>query len=227
MDDNTGWILLTQPAEDGHLLWTDERKNGSPVMRYREVPHSPTAVAFRIRTGRDPRGQVFAACGLQHCVAPDHVQDQTERRAARSASRPHLPGRYGHDQAEHGRYTPGGSPYCARCSYLSKHPELDDRAARPMSLAEALGDRIEQTGGCHARWIGLRNSRGNPYLSWSGRQLAPSRMVFRLHHSREPEGDVRPACPVRQCLAGPCLQDRPLRKEADRLYRAVFGPDAP
>ncbi|MER5951193.1 hypothetical protein ABT127_34665 [Streptomyces sp. NPDC001904] len=225
------WASCTRPGEDGHLLWTGERngKSGSPVMRHRDTGYSPAAVAFRQRTGRDPHGYVFAACGQRHCVAPDHVQDQDERAAARTALRgAPVPGtcRYGHAQAAHGRFEPDGTAYCARCSYLTKHPDLDDRPTLPKDLSEALNRNIEMLDQVHARWTGPR-ANGRPYLFFGGTRLTPAREVFRLHHGREPSGQVRPVCTVDECIAVFCLQDRTLRTAEARLYRAVFGRAAP
>ncbi|MFD7101897.1 hypothetical protein [Streptomyces celluloflavus] len=119
------WATHTRPVDGGHLEWTGERgsSSGTPVMRYREESYSPAAVAFRQRHDREPVGQVFAECGMRQCVAPDHVEDEAGRARTReqlryltggSERRPYC--RRGHDQAEHGRYSPSGVAYCATCS---------------------------------------------------------------------------------------------------------------
>jgi hypothetical protein len=121
------WRACTEPVEGGHLRWTGPRqkRSGSPVMRYREKPVSPAAVAFRIRTGRDPVGYCFAECGYPHCVAPEHVDDAATRDRDRGTlrlliGRPERPTTcaHGHDQAVHGRFERDGRAYCGAC----KHP---------------------------------------------------------------------------------------------------------
>ncbi|MFF4752676.1 hypothetical protein ACWD5R_11330 [Streptomyces sp. NPDC002514] len=118
------WAAFTQPADGGHLEWTGERAatSATPVLRYKEESHSPAAVAFRIRTGRDAVGYAIADCGRQHCVAPDHVEDEAGRKRNREQLRYLTGGQerkpfcvHGHDQAEHGRYKPDGTAYCEAC----------------------------------------------------------------------------------------------------------------
>lgn len=133
---NEKWQHYTRPAMGGHLEWTGERQStsGSPVLRYREHSVSPAAVAFRIRHGREPVGYVMADCGLHHCIAPDHVEDELLRTATRETLRL-ITGRtprsercvHGHDQTMHGRYETDGRSYCRRCKAERKTPT---RAAR-------------------------------------------------------------------------------------------------
>ncbi|MFP3990682.1 hypothetical protein U9R90_25095 [Streptomyces sp. E11-3] len=118
------WAANTQPVKGGHLRWTGERgaSAGTPVMRYKEESYSPAAIAFRIRHGREPEGYAFAECGLNHCVAPDHVDDQPGRARTREQlryltggrARPELCCR-GHDQSVHGLYESDGRAYCGEC----------------------------------------------------------------------------------------------------------------
>ncbi|MET9099988.1 hypothetical protein [Streptomyces antibioticus] len=118
------WAAHTRMLEGGHREWTGERvgKSRTPVMRYREKSYSPFAIAFRQRTGRDPVGQAKAECDLHQCVAPEHVEDEPGRTRLREqlslvmGRAPRKPRcRRGHDQAEHGRYSPDGVPYCQTC----------------------------------------------------------------------------------------------------------------
>lgn len=124
------WATFTRPADDGgHVEWTGERQksNGTPVMRYREKPYTAARVAFIVKYGREPVGYVFAECGVRHCVAPAHVDDEPGRLRAREQLR-FLTGRgepretcaAGHDRAEHGRYGGDGRPYCAACKRARK-----------------------------------------------------------------------------------------------------------
>jgi hypothetical protein len=123
------WEKYTRPVDGGHLEWTGERQrtSGTPVMRYREQIHTAARIAFRIRYGRDPQGHTFADCGMRHCVAPDHVQDEPGRIRLREQLR-YLTGkkarpgkcRHGHDQAVHGRYETDGRSYCEACKASAK-----------------------------------------------------------------------------------------------------------
>ncbi|WP_138964258.1 hypothetical protein [Streptomyces sp. YIM 121038] len=117
------WAQFVQPAEHGHLEWTGPLRATTPVMRHKGKHYSPAAIAFRIQHGREPKGMVFAECGRPHCVAPAHVEDEPGRLRAREQFRYLRGGRerkpfcgQGHDQAEHGRYGPDGTAYCAACN---------------------------------------------------------------------------------------------------------------
>ncbi|NED73334.1 hypothetical protein G3I51_13475 [Streptomyces sp. SID9944] len=118
------WRQYARPTSDGHMEWTGERRpgTGSPLLSFKERHHSAAAVAFRIRTGRDPQGYAMADCDMKHCVAPDHVEDAPGRRRNREQLR-YLTGRRaaperckaGHDQTEHGRIAADGRAYCNTC----------------------------------------------------------------------------------------------------------------
>jgi hypothetical protein len=111
---------------DGHTGWTGRRNRvgGAPVIRHlgREMPAA--AVVFEQRTGRTPVGICRADCGVQHCLTPDHVVDDIERRAVRMAERSlyGLPMKpwdecpEGHGWNEHGRIEPDLTPYCKQCN---------------------------------------------------------------------------------------------------------------
>lgn len=123
------WAARTRPVDGGHLEWTGERQraSGTPVLRYREESYSPTAIAFRLRHGHDAQGYVIAGCGMQHCVAPAHVDDQAARVHTREQLR-YLKGggrraavcRHGHNQVIHGLYETDGRAYCGECKRLSR-----------------------------------------------------------------------------------------------------------
>ncbi|MEW2393100.1 hypothetical protein AB0933_32540 [Streptomyces venezuelae] len=228
------WAQSTKPVEGGHLAWTGLRgSSGTPVMTYREQSHSPAAIAFRIRTGRDAQGQAFAECGLRHCVAPEHVHDEAERIVAReelhSGAAP-AACRYGHDWDVHGRYERDGRAYCARCKWLCKNSARDDRVrpAGPRTPEEMLQQLSEEVEDGHVVWRG-QAYRGSPGMRWDKRTLSPARLAFRMHHGRAPQGQVTRSCTVGHCIAGPCLLDQPMRqteRKVERLYDSIFGTAA-
>lgn len=123
------WATKTRPVGDGHLEWTGSRQkpSGTPTLVYKGKTYTAAAIAFRIKTGREPQGYAYAECGLQHCIAPDHVDDEAGRAQVREQLR-YLTGgqerspacKAGHDQAAHGRYSPAGVAYCHACHLASK-----------------------------------------------------------------------------------------------------------
>ncbi|WP_405676874.1 hypothetical protein OG292_19715 [Streptomyces sp. NBC_01511] len=128
------WAASTKPVDGGHLAWTGSRQSTSrtPVMRYGDRMLTAAGIAFRIRTGREPQGYVYAECGFNHCVAPAHVDDEAARRKTREVLR-YLSGRgerpakcgRGHDQAVDGLLTPDGRSYCGGCKRERRSAELE------------------------------------------------------------------------------------------------------
>lgn len=125
------WAALTRPLDGGHLEWLGQRgaSSNTPVMKYKDRTYSAAGIAFRQRTGREPVGQVYAECGVTHCIAPAHVDDQPGRLRTREQLR-YIKGFrarkpvcvHGHDQAVWGRYEPDGDAYCDACKAASKRP---------------------------------------------------------------------------------------------------------
>lgn len=127
------WALFTKPVDGGHLEWIGTRGTASstPVLSYKEKLYTAAVIAFRIKHGREPEGYVKAECGLQHCVAPDHVEDEAGRIRLREQLRFLVGGPerkekcvHGHDLAVHGRFSPDGrTAYCEACKVVRKRAE--------------------------------------------------------------------------------------------------------
>lgn len=233
------WASRTRPVDGGHLEWTGERAKatGTPVMRYKEVGYSPAAVAFEIRHGQRPQGYVKAECGYQHCVAPDHVNDEAGRQEARLRLRAErglgdIPTKCagGHDQAEHGKLEPDGRSYCGMCKVEDKrrrrNPSLPSpQWRRARTLEEAFRQRTEPLDNGHVRWTGSA-SQTTPSMWWQGTVLCAYKIGFRIRHGREPVGVVTSDCDVPMCVGGNCLVDQPMRaanRRADAAFDAIFG----
>lgn len=227
-----------RPVEDGHAEWTGRltKSNATPVFTHRERTYSARQIGFRARTGRDPVGYVMTECDRKGCVAPEHLADEPERierraRLAKESGRPSVItecGR-GHDVATHRRYTPDGQPYCGTCHALTRQARKEgkpvSRPPRAGSAGQAFRLRTQPVDGGHVLWTGT-TSHGTPALQWRGKPASPYRLAFRLHYGREPEGYVTAACDVPLCVAGPCMQDRPMRKQTDALFASIFGTAA-
>lgn len=69
----------TEPVDGGHLRWTGYLQKGVPLLGRRGGNLTVYRVAFELKHGRKPVGQVRATCGYPRCVAPDHVQDRPMR----------------------------------------------------------------------------------------------------------------------------------------------------
>lgn len=118
------WRKATKPVPGGHLEWTGSRvgESRTPVLFHQDTTHTAARVSFRLRTGRDPVGPVRSECGVLHCVAPEHVEDEPGRARLREQLRNVLglgprpdKCRRGHDQATHGRLAPDSTAYCEAC----------------------------------------------------------------------------------------------------------------
>jgi hypothetical protein len=228
------WRAYTRPVDGGHLEWTGPRagSTGTPQMRHGKDRYSGAAVAFRIHHGRPPRGYVIADCGYPHCVAPEHVLDETGRwqkrlevREARGLGPIPEQCPAGHDMSRYARLEPDGIAYCQECKRLDKRAargECEPRSGRPASLEEAFRRHTEPVDGGHVRWTGP-TPKGLPTFWFARRPHTAYRVAFRLEHGRDPDGLVKPGCDRPQCVAGPHLEDRPMRKRTDSLFTAIFG----
>lgn len=76
-----GFRARTRRTGDGHLEWTGAVNDGHPRIKYDGHFYSAYRLAFRLRTGRDPRGYARPVCGRGLCVEPAHVEDTPGRRA--------------------------------------------------------------------------------------------------------------------------------------------------
>jgi hypothetical protein len=233
------WALFTKPVDGGHTEWTGTRgtSSGTPVLSYKDQLHTAAAVAFKIHNGREPHGYVLPACGMRHCVTPDHVNDeagrQRDRRQVRTdrgfGDRPATCVR-GHDQAECGRLEPDGTAYCETCKAEDKHAQrnpalLSLRQRRTRSLKDAFRQRFMLVDGGHRQWTGT-TSHTTPSIWWQGTTHSAYKVAFRLHHGRDPEGMVTSVCEVRLCVAGGCLLDQRMRhanERADKAFASIFG----
>lgn len=75
----------TEQLDDGHLRWTGHfNRKGTPLVRHAQKLHTAYRIAFRIRTGREPVGYAGPSCGMEHCVAPAHIDDQAARERNRT-----------------------------------------------------------------------------------------------------------------------------------------------
>jgi DNA-binding NarL/FixJ family response regulator len=119
------WHQHARETEGGHMAWDGPRASGSgtPILRQLGSWYSAAAVAFEIRTGRTPHGQVKTECDVKHCVAPACVEDETGRQALRLMTRrlqgmPDPPTGTctgGHDLAVEGRLDAALRSYCEGC----------------------------------------------------------------------------------------------------------------
>jgi len=70
----------TEDAGEGHVRWTGwHTGHGTPAVRWRGRLLTAYRIAFALQHGRLPDGRVAPTCGESWCVAPGHVQDQTQR----------------------------------------------------------------------------------------------------------------------------------------------------
>ncbi|MEU7092945.1 hypothetical protein [Kitasatospora aureofaciens] len=79
------YSLFTRPGEDGHVEWTGPRQqNHTPVLRLNRQCRTAFRHAFIALHGREPVGNVMPVCGVQQCVAGEHLADRPMREAQRT-----------------------------------------------------------------------------------------------------------------------------------------------
>ncbi|MFF2852617.1 hypothetical protein ACFVT5_40950 [Streptomyces sp. NPDC058001] len=69
----------TRPTPDGHLDWTGTFLASVPSLHVEGRQTSARRLAFRLRYGREPVGNVLPGCGYSACVHPDHIEDKPMR----------------------------------------------------------------------------------------------------------------------------------------------------
>ena len=92
----------------------------------------------------------------------------------------------------------------------------------PATLDEAFRQHAQPTEDGHVTWTGSV-VEGGPRVKFEGKAYYARRLAFRFHHGREPVGKITVACGRAVCVAGRCMEDRPMREKAAELYAAVFG----
>lgn len=93
-------------------------------------------------------------------------------------------------------------------------------ASSPQDLYRA---RTRPAPGGHLEWLGYRTNAGTPFFRWNRRGYTAGRVAFVMQHGRQPVGQVRAGCDYPGCVAGPCLQDQPMRDQLNTQYAAIFG----
>jgi hypothetical protein len=79
---------LAVPAEGGHARWTGPvSSKGVAVVWIRSTARSAARIAFQLRHGREPVGNVKSTCEMEQCVAGSHLEDRPMREANRRADR--------------------------------------------------------------------------------------------------------------------------------------------
>ena len=111
-----------------------------------------------------------------------------------------------------------------RCARIALELPAPRRGRPPQDPEAAYRAHAEPADGGHMRWTGPWTSRGVPIVRSKGRQITAYRQAFRMFHGREPEGHVTPACDLPHCVAGPHLEDRPMRARSEAVFTAIFGP---
>lgn len=140
--------FIGEPDAAGHVEWNGPRNQGTPVFKLSGREYSAAAVAFERRTGRKPVGTCRADCGVKHCIADSHVQDDLERRSVRLQLRA-LEGLEApwdvcpkglHSWSEYGRVEPDLTVYCLACNTERARKSRANRKARDKDYVEELLD---------------------------------------------------------------------------------------
>lgn len=117
----TDWRTNTQPTDDGHLIWTALRHNGTPTLVAGKRRHSAPAYVYTTHHGRPPVGKVTTSCRILGCVEPTHLLDYNDRQelyqllaAKRFKSNRQTCGN-GHAWSENGAFERTGQRRCDAC----------------------------------------------------------------------------------------------------------------
>lgn len=114
---------------------------------------------------------------------------------------------------------------CSRALVARVRRDLDlpayqrGKRATAQTLEQVFMERSRPAPGGHREWTAQFAASGTPVLSWRGLHVTAGRVAFRIAQGREPEGQVRPTCPVPHCVEPAHQADR-LMRQAARAPRA-------
>lgn len=78
----------------------------------------------------------------------------------------------------------------------------------------------------HMRWSGSVSSSGVPRVRSGGKEISATHAIFERRTGRKPQGQVRPGCQVKHCVAPRHLMDDLERRKVRLQVRALMGyPD--
>ena len=78
----------TRPIGSGHLLWIGHRsKDNTPRCCFNKTSLPAPRASFLLHHGREPIGKALPTCGLDYCVAGEHLADRPMREANQRADR--------------------------------------------------------------------------------------------------------------------------------------------
>lgn len=103
-------------------------------------------------------------------------------------------------------------------------PQLD---SQPLTLEEKWASKTRPIAGGHLEWTGSHGtSAGTPVLVYRGTLQTAARIAFRIKHGREHEGQAKPECTLRHCVAPDHVLDTPGRTATRERLRLLMGMGA-
>ncbi|MEV7684504.1 hypothetical protein [Streptomyces bungoensis] len=105
--------------------------------------------------------------------------------------------------------------------------ELPNVVAQPLTLEQKWRSLTRPLEGGHLEWLGERVGKSRtPVMRYKERSFSPAGIAFTLQHGRQPEGQVKAECGVRQCVAPAHVEDEPGRRRIrEQLRRILGGPE--
>jgi len=96
--------------------------------------------------------------------------------------------------------------------------------AQPLSLEEKWQERTRPVEGGHLEWTGERaNTSRTPVMRYRGKTFTAAAIAFRRRTGRDPVGQVKAECDMRQCVAPEHVEDEPGRTRLREQLRLLLG----
>lgn len=114
-----------------------------------------------------------------------------------------------------------------RVGDIRRELDLPNVIAQPLTLEQKWRSLTRPLDGGHLEWCGERvGAAGTPVMHYKERSFSPAGIAFTLQHGRQPEGQVKAECGVRQCVAPAHVEDGPGRRRLrEQLRRILGGPE--
>ncbi|MFI5685865.1 hypothetical protein [Streptomyces sp. NPDC051636] len=107
---------------------------------------------------------------------------------------------------------------------IRKEMDVPNPPQHSETLEEKWAQHTEPLEGGHLRWTGSRaGASGTPVMCYRDKTHTAAAVAFRQRTGRDPVGQVKAECDLRQCVAPDHVEDEPGRTQLREQYRYLLG----
>ncbi|MCX3059594.1 hypothetical protein [Streptomyces beihaiensis] len=115
-----------------------------------------------------------------------------------------------------------------RVADIRRALNLPNAVPQPLTLEQKWRSLTRPLEGGHLEWLGERvGAARTPVMRYKEQSYSPAAIAFTLQHGRQPEGQVKAECGMRQCVAPAHVEDQPGRLRLRAQLRRILGSREP